>query len=156
MTAMSSSPHEPAVVPGPVLIGWKEYVEFPEWHLKRVRAKVDTGACTSALDVLNYELVEVDGVGVTARIRLCLHRRRPSRLREIEAPVVRMVVVRNSGGYREERPVIEALVRLGPVGKRIQMTLTRRLAMRLPVLIGRQALADDFIVDAGRKYLLPR
>jgi hypothetical protein len=50
--------------------------------------------------------------------------------------------------------VIETTVRLGPVTKRIQVTLTRRHGMRFRMLIGRQALADDFVVDVSRKYLL--
>jgi hypothetical protein len=145
-----------ATIPGPVTIGWKEYVDFPDWRLKHVRAKVDTGACTSALDVLGYEVVEVPGVGLVARMRIALYRRRPERMHDIEVPVVRMVVVRNSGGYREQRPVIEAVVQIGPVIKRIEVTLTRRLEMRFPMLLGRQALAESFVVDAGHTYLLRR
>jgi hypothetical protein len=138
----------------PLLIGWKEYVEFPEWHLQHVRGKIDTGARTSALGVLDYELVDRVGVGPVARMRVALYRRRPERVRVVEAPVVRQAVVRNTGGVWEQRPVIETLMRIGPVHKRIQLTLARRTGMLSPLLLGRQALADSFVIDAARKYLL--
>jgi ribosomal protein S6--L-glutamate ligase len=68
--------------------------------------------------------------------------------------VLRTVVVSNSGGMREERPLIEAAVRLGPVHKRIHLTVTNRARMRFRMILGRQALAGSFIVDVSRKYLL--
>jgi hypothetical protein len=137
----------------PLLIGWKEYVDFPDWGLRRVRAKVDTGACTSALDVLRYRLEET-AAGRVAHLELALNRRHPDRLTLVQAPVLDTVAVKNSGGRREYRPVVEALIRLGPVLKRIRLTVANRSGMRYPMLLGRRALAGDFIVNVTRKYLL--
>ena len=89
-----------------------------------------------------------------ARLRLALNRRRPDRTTLVEAPVLRMVHVTNSGGVREERPMIEATIRLGPVEKRIRLTITRRHGMRFPMILGREALAGGFVVDVARKYVL--
>jgi hypothetical protein len=139
--------------PGPLVIGYKEYLEFPEWGLRRVRVKVDTGAWHSALDVLSYE-IEQGEQGPLARLRLRPHRRRPDRILEVRAPVLRTTVVKNPCGQRESRPVLQALVRLGPVVKPICLTVTDRSGMRHRMILGRQALAGDFLVDAGRKYLL--
>jgi hypothetical protein len=133
-------------------IGWKERLDFPDWGLKRVRVKIDTGACTSALGASGYELVEVDGV-LTVRLRLALNRRRPTETVVVEAPVLRMVHVTNTGGGREERPMIETTIRLGTVRKRIRLTITSRTAMRFPMLLGREALAGSFVVDVSRKYV---
>jgi hypothetical protein len=138
---------------GPILIGWKEYVEFPEWGLRRVKAKVDTGARTSALDVTRYVLERRAG-GLVARMELALNRRRPDRLATVETPVLRLAVVTSSDGVREERPVIEAAVRLGPVERRIRLTVTDRSGMLFPMLLGREALAGSFVVDVSRKYVL--
>lgn len=91
---------------------------------------------------------------LTARLRLALNRRRPERVAVVEAPVLRMVHVTNTGGGRELRPMIEALVRLGPVRKRIRVTVTRRDGMRFPMILGREALAGSFVVDVGKKDLL--
>jgi hypothetical protein len=145
---------EPGTAPGGLLtIGWKEYLDFPEWGIRRVKAKVDTGARTSALDVARYVLQQGPG-GLIARMTLSLNRRQPSALVEIETPVLRLVVVTSSDGVREERPVIESNVRLGPVEKRIRLTVTDRSGMLIPILLGREALAGSFIVNVAHKYLL--
>jgi hypothetical protein len=65
-----------------------------------------------------------------------------------------MVVVRNSGGIEEQRPVIDVLLELGPVARRIRLTVTNRAAMRYRMILGRQALAGAFVVDVSRTYLL--
>ena len=138
---------------GPLRIGWKERLDFPEWGLKRVRVKVDTGARTSALDAVGYDLVEGAG-GLVARLRIDLRRRRAGRIKEVETPVVCMTVVRNTGGIRECRPVVEALVKLGPVTRRIRLTIASRAGMRYRMILGREALAGAFVVDVSQKYLL--
>jgi hypothetical protein len=139
----------------PLLIGWKERLDFPTWGIRRVKAKADTGARTSALDAVSYELYHADGAGLCIRLRLALQRKAHlGELRVVETPVLRMVVVRNSSGMREQRPLIEAEVALGPVRKRVLLTVTNRAAMRFRVILGRLALADDFVVDVSKKYLL--
>jgi hypothetical protein len=139
----------------PLVIGWKEYVGFADWSLGRVKAKIDTGARTSALDVLSYELHAADG-GLTATLRLALNPRRPDDVRQIVVPVLQMVVVCNSSGMREQRPLVETTLKLGPVTKRVRLTITNRAGMRFRMILGRKALEDDFVVDVARKYLLKR
>jgi hypothetical protein len=138
----------------PLTIGWKEYLEFPDWDLRRVKVKIDTGARTSALGALSYELRQADGEGTVAELRLALYRRRPERVKTIRVPVLEMLVVSNSGGMRELRPVIEANIRLGPVTKSVRLTVANRASMLFPVILGRKALEGDFVVDVSRKYVL--
>ena len=140
----------------PLLIGWKERLDFPAWGVRRVKAKVDTGARTSALDAASYELYHAKGGGLWVRLRLSLLRRHSGEPLVVEVPVLRMVVVRNSGGQHEQRPLIEAEVVLGPVRKRVLLTVTNRAGMRFRVILGRLALAGDFVVDVSKKYLLGR
>jgi hypothetical protein len=140
--------------PRPLLIGWKERLDFPAWGVRRLKAKVDTGARTSALDAASYELFHADSAGLCIRLRLALRHGHLGELLQVEAPVLRMVVVRNSSGMQEQRPLIEADVALGPVRKRIRLTVTNRAGMRFRVILGRQALAEDFVVDVSKKYLL--
>ncbi len=153
---MVLEPTDPPLVlppPGAILIGRKEYLDFPEWGLRRVRVKIDTGAWTSALDVARCTLVEGEE-GLIACLRLVL-KRRSRRPVEVRVPVLRKARVRSTGGGCEDRPVIEALVRLGPVEKRIPLAVTNRADMRCRMILGRQALAGSFLVDVSRKYLLP-
>jgi hypothetical protein len=147
------TPGPATLATGLLVIGRKEYLDFPPWGLRRVRVKVDTGARTSALDVAGYE-IERDGSQWQARVRLVLHPHRHRRVVEVLAPVVRMARVRSTAGECEERPVIEAEVRLGPVHKRIRLTLANRSAMRHRMILGREALAGSFLVDVSRAYLL--
>jgi hypothetical protein len=135
------------------LIGRRERVEFPAWDLPRVRAKVDTGAFSSVLDVAGYELIEGDE-GTLLRMTIALSRRRPDRLLCVEEPVVKMVKVKCSSGSQRERPLIEPVARLGDVTRRIRMTVTDRSGMRFRMLLGRQAIAGLFLVDVRAKYLL--
>lgn len=138
----------------PRVIGWKEYVDFVDWGLRRVKVKIDTGARTSALDVSSYELHEVAEIGLVVDLRMALRRKHPERLVVVRTPVLSMLVVRNSSGMYEQRPLIETQIRLGPVTKRIRLTVTNRAGMRFPVILGRKALEGDFVVDVSRKYLL--
>lgn len=139
----------------PLMIGWKEYVAFPEWNLRRHRVKIDTGAYSSALDTAGYELLDRPG-GTLARIRLVLSRRHKERVRVVEAPVLQFTRVTSTSGACEERPVVTALIRLGPIEKRIRLTLANRPALRHRMLLGREALSGTFIVDVARKYLWGR
>jgi hypothetical protein len=146
----------PVPVPplGALLIGWKEYLDFPNWGLHRVRVKVDTGAWNSALDVASYDIEQAEQ-GPVAHLRLALHPRRPNRIVEVRAPVLRTTMVKHPSGQCECRPLVETVVRLGPVVKAVRLTLTNRSGMRHRMILGRQALAGTFVVDASRKYLLP-
>ena len=136
-----------------LLIGRRERVSFPEWGLNRLRAKIDTGAYSSVLDVKAYDLIETEA-GLLVQLQISLSRRHPDWVKVVQAPVVSMVGVRNSGGKRERRPLIESLIRLGPITRRIRLTVTNRSRMRCRMLLGRQALAGQFLVDVGRKDLL--
>jgi hypothetical protein len=140
--------------PGLRMIGWKEYVDFPEWGVRRVKVKIDTGARTSALDAVSYELLPAEGAPLVAELRLALHRRHPDRLTVVQVPVLALVMVRNTGGEWEQRPLVETTLRLGPVVKRVQLTVTSRATMRFPMILGRKALEGDFVVNVSQKYLL--
>lgn len=139
---------------GPLMIGWKEFIEFPEWGLRRVKAKIDTGARTSALGVLRYEIARTEAAGLVAELHLALYRKHPERVQVVAVPVLDMVMVRNTSGRYEQRPLIETSVRLGPLTKRVRFTVTDRSGMCFPMILGRKALEGDFLVDVSRKYVL--
>jgi len=138
---------------GPITVGWTEKIDFPDWGLRRVRAKIDTGARTSAIDAPGCTLDETPS-GLVATFRLAPYRKRPNEVFTIRAPVTRLVTVKSTGGEPQRRAEIETMMRLGPITKRIRLTLTDRGAMRFPVILGRRTLAGDFVVDVGRKNLL--
>jgi hypothetical protein len=138
----------------PLTLGWKEFIDFPEWGIRRVKAKIDTGARTSALDVASYELRRSADQSLVAELRVACDRKRPGQVTTVHVPVLGMVVVSNSSGTREQRPLVETTIRLGPVSKRVKLTVTNRAGMRFAMILGRTALKGDFVVDVGQAYLL--
>jgi hypothetical protein len=142
---------------GPLVVGWKEYLALPELGIGRLKAKLDTGARTSSLHVESFTSLETlpDGTEL-AEVTIGADRRRPERRVVARVTVVGRVRVTDSGGHREVRPVIETEMVLGPVRRRIRVTLTNRSGMLFRMILGRKALEGDFVVDTARKYLLRR
>jgi hypothetical protein len=132
------------------VIGWSEYICFPDWGIARVHAKVDTGARTSALHVENLKRLKGDRV----QFEVVLSRRSVTRRAVIKAPVLRWGRVRSSTGVYRTRCFVRALIRLGPVEKEIELSLISREKMLFRMLIGRTALEKDFVVDVGRRRAL--
>jgi ribosomal protein S6--L-glutamate ligase len=62
--------------------------------------------------------------------------------------------VRSSNGETEMRFVVRTLLRLGGRAWPIEITLTNREGMELPMLIGREALAGRALVDAEKSWML--
>ena len=136
-----------------ITIGWKERIDLPDLNLRRVKAKIDTGARTSALCAVYYVMRDASDGRHMVEAELVLRRKWPNRRVKIVLPVIGTVVVKNSGGQRELRPVIETRIRLGPVTKPVRFTLTDRSHMLVPLILGRRALNCDFVVDTSQKYL---
>ena len=134
------------------MIGWREWVGLPELGVSAVKAKVDTGARSSALHVFDLQLFTRRGRR-WARFKVHpLQRNRRSEVKA-EAPVVDERKVRNSGGAVEKRLVIVADIILGGSRWPIELTLTNRDAMGFRMLLGRAAVRGRFLVHPGRSYI---
>jgi hypothetical protein len=134
------------------VIGWREKVALPELAVTSVKAKIDTGARSSALHAFDVELFERDGVEF---VRFKIHPSQHSNKKTVtaEAPLLEMRTVRNSGGQTETRPVIRTLVAAGEHQWPIELTLTNRDVMGFRMLLGRQAVRQRFLVDSSQSYL---
>ncbi|HET6284759.1 MAG TPA: RimK/LysX family protein [Polyangia bacterium] len=139
-------------------VGWVENVALPNLGIMRLKAKIDTGARTSALHVARMKTVDTAG-GPQRRPILEIvvpSGPRGSKSLKVRAAVREYVVVRDTSGRMERRPVIETTLQLGRLKKRIAVTLTNRGDMLFPMLIGRTALGPGIIVDPSRRYLVQR
>jgi len=128
------------------IIGRSELVDFPEWHILGLRAKVDTGARTSALHVENLDKLDGDRV----RFDVVLDHKSGKTVRHLTADVVRWSKVRSSSGHFTRRCFIRTRILLAGVEKEIEISLVSREKMVYRMLLGRQALAKDFLVDVAR------
>jgi predicted deacylase len=144
-------------VPPEMRVGWVERISLPLLGIARLKAKIDTGARTSALHVSKMRTVGTS-VGPHHRpiLELTIPHGAPGGRRSVvvRAPIREYVQVKDTSGRSERRPVIETTYRLGNVERRIRVTLTDRADMLYPMLIGRTALGPGVIVDPARRYLV--
>ncbi|HJP98084.1 MAG TPA: RimK/LysX family protein [Rhodanobacteraceae bacterium] len=134
------------------VFGWRERVALPRLGIGRIRAKLDTGARSSALHVDSVETILHDGI---QWLRFAvLTGRRARRPFVCEAPALDRRRVRDSGGHVSERWFIETEVALGPLLLAVEVSLTDRCGMLFPMLLGRTALAGRILVDPARSYTL--
>ena len=138
--------------PEPTVAGWREWVSLPGLGVGWIKAKLDTGARTSAIHAFDLEELERDG---EQWVRYSVHPWQDSSDDAVpcESRVLAQREVRSSSGHVEERYVV--LLDLSMVGRLItaEVTLSRRDEMGFRMLVGREALRQGFLVDPGRSYL---
>ena len=138
----------------PFIVGWQEWIALPAIGLPAVKAKIDTGARTSALHAF---LIEPFGPAGQPMVRFGIHPI-PGRL-DIEvfcsAAVVDRREVMSSNGEREMRYFIRTDIALGDRTWPIEIGLTNREGMTYRMLLGRQAIRDDMMVDPAGSFRQP-
>jgi hypothetical protein len=135
-----------------VILGWREIISIPELGIKEIKAKLDTGARTSALHVSNLKIIKRSK---TQFAEFTVHPKQHSAKPEIHTrhKISSFRIVKSSNGQSSKRPVIKANVVLGLEKKEIEITLVNRDLMGFRLLIGRTALKPKFIVDPGKSFL---
>jgi ribosomal protein S6--L-glutamate ligase len=136
-----------------VVLGSEEWCSFPDLGIPAIKARVDSGAKTSALHAINIapfvkndcNWVKFDINPIQNNVRTIIH---------CEAPLIDKRIVKSSSGYREQRYVIQTILRLGDQSWDIEMTLTNRDSMGFRMLLGREAMIGRVIVDPEKQYLL--
>ncbi|TWI09150.1 ATP-dependent zinc protease family protein [Aerolutibacter ruishenii] len=134
-----------------VVLGWREWVALPGLGIEAVRAKVDSGARTSALHVdAQWRFHEQGAPWVGFRVTPGT---RCQAAVEAAAPIRDERVVTDSGGHRTLRTFLRTTLVLGGVEREIEINLAQRQGMLFPMLLGRTAMARAFTVDPSRSFL---
>lgn len=134
-----------------LIIGKEEWCALPALHLPAVKARIDSGARTSALHAENIHIytsrgdkwVRFDINPIQKDRKITVHCR---------APLVDERDVKSSSGHTERRPVIETPVRIGNVVQTIQLTLTNRDALGYRMLLGREAMQGRMLIDPEKSF----
>lgn len=132
------------------LIGMTDIVDFPDLGLFDVRAKVDTGAFTSALHCKQVRLVRV---GLRTKLSFWLIDKTGEPARKFYSDDFSQRMIRNSFGVSEKRYVIKTRIMLFGSTIKTEFTLADRERLRNPVLLGRKLLRNRFIVDVSQLNL---
>lgn len=133
----------------PLVIGWRETIALPDWHIYGLLAKSDTGARGSAIDA--SKITELPEGRI--RFEVVLDRTDRSLTKTVEAEVIGRSRVRSSNGKVQERYKVRTTLRIGDIEKEVDFTLVNRKRMLCRVLLGRAALENDFLVDSKSTYL---
>ena len=137
----------------PLLAGWRERIALPDLGLPPMRAKIDTGARTTALHAQNIretriagqDWVAFDAPGRNGTAIAC------------RAPLIEWRDVKNTSGVPEPRPVIRTTLVFGDRSWPIEVTLADRGPMRFDIILGRTAFAGQrVLIDPQFAYLATR
>jgi hypothetical protein len=133
------------------IIGWREWIELPDLNIRRIKAKIDTGARSSAIHVFDLEEFVKDK---SAWIRFKLHprQRKVVPVHSCEAKILDYREIRSSSGITTRRPVIETTLKILGLNLNIELSLANRDQMGFRMLLGRQAFRQYFLVDPSKSY----
>ena len=129
-------------------VGWREWISFPKYNDFSLKAKIDTGARSSALHATHIKEFKIKSKNwVSFRIY------QSGKFINVERPVKGYRVIKSSIGEKQVRPVIRMKIKLGTKSWFTDVTLTRRSGMSYPVLIGRSSLAERYRIHPRRSFL---
>jgi len=132
-----------------IAIGWSELADLPDWHIRGLRVKIDTGARSSALHVENLRLLPRSYVAY----QVVLHREDHDRRVNVVAKITRRARVRSSTGEYSMRYFVKTRLRLAGHEREVEVSLVDRGDMTFRMLVGRTALAGCYVVDPAHKNL---
>lgn len=131
-------------------IGWREYIDIPSMKLAGIKAKIDTGAKTSALHAENIEVVTIENKKYVKFV----FSDDKGHEKKVKARFIEERKIKSSTGQSTVRPVVKAKIKMGKEEFEIELTLINRDLMGFKMLIGRDALKHQFLINPSKSYLL--
>jgi len=134
------------------MLGWREWVGLPSLNLPQIKAKIDTGARSSALHAFMIDPYQKDN---QRWVMFAIHplQKREDIIVECHAPIKDRRLVSDSGGHKQRRYVIETPLQIGTTLIIAELTLTNRDSMRFRMLLGRTAMHQRFRINPSESYL---
>ncbi len=127
---------------------WIEVGDIPFAYL----ARIDTGARITSIHAVDVNItgessVPDENVGKTVSFKAV---NRDGKIKAMSAVIMKVSTVKNSQGT-EQRYVIELPLSWKDVNKKVEVNLRDRSKMTYKLLIGRNWLSKDFLVDVDLK-----
>jgi len=152
---MSGPNKKPNLKKPKIRIGWKEWCALPELNIREIKAKIDTGARTSALHAQVLSISEYEGQRFI-RFKVYPHQGELHSAKICKARLIANRYVMSSSGHREKRYVIRTTLTVGKTSFVTDITLTDRSPLRFRMLLGRMALRKNFLIDPARTHVQGR
>jgi hypothetical protein len=133
------------------LIGRREKVSFPNLGIKNIDAKIDTGAYTSS--IYCSEIQEIDG-SLHCRFLDKSYKAFNEASYVLDSYII--TTIKSSNGITEQRFQICTEMKFGLKLFEVELTLTDRVDMKYPVLLGRKFLKGKFVVDVSKTYKIKK
>jgi len=136
-----------------LIVGWREWAQLPEFGVELIKVKIDTGAKTSAIHAFDISPFTYMG---NDWVQFDIHPIQDNDLiiHTCACPLVDYRWITSSTGHRQRRFVIQTSLRIGGFSSRIEISLANRDEMGFRMLIGRNALKGDLLVDPNHSFLL--
>jgi hypothetical protein len=136
------------------IIGWREWVGFPEFAIDKIKAKIDTGARSSALHAYDIQTYKTRTGKI--RVKFAVHpiQKNNKIIVQCHADLVDQRFVRSSSGQQELRTTVLTQLQMAEAIWPIELTLTNRDTMGFRLLIGRTAIKKMFLVDPQKSFLV--
>lgn len=134
------------------IIGWREWISIPDMHIQQIKVKVDSGARTSAIHAEDIEIVKKRGKKFVC-FKIFPMQKDKKNGKEVTLPMIDERWVKSSVGHQTLRPVVLVDIKIGDYEVPIELTLVNRDLMGFRMLLGREAIKNLFLLDAGRSFL---
>lgn len=138
-----------------IKVGWQEWCALPAFHIPAMKAKIDTGAKTSAIHAFDIKPFHYEG-RLHVRFALCPLQANQDVLRVCSAEVIDQRFVMSSNGHKENRFVIQTSISMAEKTWDIELTLSDRDPLKFRLLLGRTALAERVVIDPSKKLCLAK
>ena len=112
-------------------------------------ARIDTGAETTSIDARHIKKLDRDG---QAWVAFEVHGR-DKQVDKFKLPISRSVKIKRHGGESIERYVVQMTVKVGQRSAFIEVSLADRSSFEYAILIGRNFLQGQALVDVQGKFL---
>ena len=129
-------------------LGWREWVFLPSYNDFKLKAKIDTGARTSAIHATNIQVYRKNG---SEMVKFKIYKSKS--FLEVDTELVSYKKIKSSFGQTETRPTVHMKIQIGGEIWLTEITLAQRAKLTYPMLIGRNTLNKRHIIHSHRSYL---